>query len=136
MAVSPDLAGRSYPPGEPYTVSREKIREFCAAVGAPVSDDAPPTFPIVVAFEQMQRLMADPDVGVELHNVVHRDQSFEQHRPTRAGDQLTAALTVESVRQAAGTDLIATRTEITDADGSLVSVARATLVHRSSGDPA
>jgi N-terminal half of MaoC dehydratase len=136
MAVSPDLAGRSFPPSEPYTVSREKISEFCAAIGAPVADEAPPTFPIVVAFEAMQRLMVDPDVGIELHNVVHRDQAFEQHRPVRAGDQLTASLTVESVRQAAGTDLIATRTEIVDADGSLVTVARATLAHRSTGEPA
>ena len=130
MAVSPDLAGRTFPPSEPYTVSREKIREFCSAVGAEARDEAPPTFPIVVAFEAMQRLM------IELHNVVHRDQAFEQQRPVRAGDTLTASLTIESVRQAAGTDLIATRTEITDEDGSLVALARATLAHRSSGEPA
>jgi hypothetical protein len=100
--------------------------------GGGAKDEAPPTFPIVVAFGAMQRLMTDPDVGIELHNVVHRDQAFEQRRPVRAGDQLTATLTVESVRQAAGTDLIATRTEITDADGELVTVARATLAHRAS----
>jgi hypothetical protein len=134
MAVSPDLAGRTFPPSEPYTVSREKIREFCVAIGAEAGDEAPPTFPIVVAFEAMQRLMTDPDVGIELHNVVHRDQAFEQVRPVLAGDALTATLTVESTRRAAGTDLIATRTEITDADGELVSTARATLAHRASGE--
>ncbi|MDQ4084221.1 MAG: MaoC family dehydratase N-terminal domain-containing protein [Actinomycetota bacterium] len=136
MAVSPDLAGRTYPPTEPYTVAREKIAEFCAAIGATPADEAPPTFPIVVAFEAMQRLMTDADVGIELHNVVHRDQAFEHRRPVRAGDRLTATLTVESLRQAAGTDLIGTRTEITDADGALVSVARATLAHRATGEPA
>jgi N-terminal half of MaoC dehydratase len=133
MAVSADLAGRTFPPTETYTVSREKIREFCAAIGAEPGDEAPPTFPIVVAFEAMQRLMTEPDVGIELHNVVHRDQGFEHRRPVRAGDALDATLTVESVRQAAGTDLIATRTEVTDADGELVSVARATLAHRADG---
>jgi len=148
MAVSPDLAGRAFPPVEPYVVSREKIREFCAAIGAEAGEwageragegageEAPPTFPIVVAFEAMRRLMTDPDVGIELHNVVHRDQAFEQTRPVRAGDVLTATLTVESVRRAAGTDLIATRTEITDADGEPVSTARATLAHRASEEPA
>jgi N-terminal half of MaoC dehydratase len=136
MAVSPELAGRTFPPTEPYTVSREKIREFCTAIGAAPGDEAPSTFPIVVAFEAMQRLMADPDVGIELHNVVHRDQGFEHRRPVRAGDALTATLTVESLRQAAGTDLIATRTDITDAAGELVSTARATLAHRSAGDSA
>lgn len=136
MAVSPDLAGRTFPRTEPYTVSREKIREFCTAIGATPSDLAPPTFPIVVAFDAMQRLMTDPDVGIELHNVVHRDQGFEHRRPVRAGDELTATLTVESLRQAAGTDLIATRTEITDATGELVSTASATLAHRATGEPA
>jgi acyl dehydratase len=90
----------------------------------------------VVAFAAMQRLMTEPDVGIELHNVVHRDQAFEQARPVRPGDVLTATLTVESLRQAAGTDLIATRTEITDAAGEVVSTARATLAHRASGEPA
>jgi len=136
MAVSPDLAGRTFPPTEPYYVSREKIREFCAAIGAPAGEEAPPTFPIVVAFEAMQRLMTDPDVGIELHNVVHRDQAFEQHRAVRAGDTLSATLTVETLRQAAGTDLIGTRTDIADAGGELVSTARATLAHRASGEPA
>ena len=136
MAVSPDLAGRTFPPTEPYTVSREKIVEFCAAVGAAPADEAPPTFPIVVAFEAMQRLMTDPDVGIELHNVVHRDQAFEHRRPVRSGDRLTATLTVESLRQAAGTDLIGTRTDITDGDGALVSTARATLAHRATEEPA
>lgn len=136
MAVSPDLAGRTFPPTEPYAVSREKIREFCSAIGAPPGDEAPPTFPIVVAFEAMQRLMTDPQVGIELHNVVHRDQAFEQRRPVRAGDVLSATLTVESVRQAAGTDLIATRTEVTDAAGELLATARATLAHRAAGEPA
>jgi hypothetical protein len=134
MALSPDLAGRTFPPTEPYTVSAEKIAEFCRAIGAPDSDDAPPTFPIVVAFDAMHRLMTDPDVGIELHNVVHRDQAFEQQRPVRAGDALTATLTVESLRQAAGTDLIATRTEITDGSGEVVGTARATLAHRASGE--
>jgi hypothetical protein len=136
MAVSPDLAGRTFPPTEPYTVSREKIREFCAAIGAAPGDEAPPTFPIVVAFEAMQRLMTDPGVGIELRNVVHRDQAFEHRRPVRAGDALTATLTVETLRQGAGTDLIATRTDITDADGELVSTARATLAHRATGESA
>ena len=46
---------------------------------------------------------------------------------------LTATLTVESVRTAAGTDLIATRSEITDADGAHVCTAHASLAHRAPG---
>jgi hypothetical protein len=137
MAVSPDLAGRTFPPTEPYDVSRAKIREFAHAVGDDShGSEAPLTFPIVVAFAAMQHLMRDSQVGIELHNVVHRDQRFEQVRPVRAGDTLTATLTVDSLRQAAGTDLISTSTQIRDAAGDLVCTAYATLAHRASEVPA
>ena len=35
MAINPDFAGRTFPPGEPYEVSREKLREFANAIGDP-----------------------------------------------------------------------------------------------------
>jgi N-terminal half of MaoC dehydratase len=131
MAVSPDLAGRTFAPADSYDVSAAKIREFAHAVGEDTDGtEAPLTFPIVVAFGAMQELMHDREVGIELHNVVHRDQRFEQVRPVRAGDTLTATLTVDSVRQAAGTDLVATSTEVRDTTGALVCTAYATLAHR------
>ncbi|MGH3423981.1 MAG: FAS1-like dehydratase domain-containing protein [Nocardioidaceae bacterium] len=136
MPVNPQLAGRSFPPTPPYEVSAAKIAEFSAAIGA-ANDadagdrDAPPTFPIVVAFGAMTDLMSDPEVGINLQNVVHADQRFEIGRPVRAGDVLTATLTVDSVRRMAGTDIIATRSEITTADGEHVCTAYATLAHRS-----
>ncbi|MEC7363708.1 MAG: MaoC family dehydratase N-terminal domain-containing protein, partial [Actinomycetota bacterium] len=61
MALNPDFVGRSYPPGDPYLVGREKVREFSEALGVtePVSLDvdaaqsrgytdvvAPPTFAV------------------------------------------------------------------------------------------
>ena len=64
MAISPELVGRTYPAIEPYTVSREAVRAFAAAVFAqdPAHTDpeaaralghadllAPPTFAIIVA---------------------------------------------------------------------------------------
>jgi N-terminal half of MaoC dehydratase len=136
MPVSPDLAGRTFPPTQPYAVSSAKIREFATAVGSTADEVAPLTFPFVVAFEAMQHLMLDPEVGIELQNVIHRDQRFVQERPVRAGDELTATLTVESLRQAAGTDLISTATQIHDADGALVCTAYATLAHRATEAPA
>jgi hypothetical protein len=44
-----------------------------------------------------------------------------------------ATLTVEGVRQVAGTDLVSTRTDITTDDGEAVCTARATVVHRDEG---
>ena len=46
------------------------------------------------------------------------------------GDELTATLTVASLRQIAGNDIIGTTSEITDASGALVCSTSATLVHR------
>nr|MBA3265778.1 MaoC family dehydratase N-terminal domain-containing protein [Nocardioidaceae bacterium] len=58
------------------------------------------------------------------------DQRFEQTRPITAGDELVGTLTIDSLRAAAGTDMIGTRTEITTLSGEPVSTAFATLVHR------
>ena len=134
MAVDPSLAGRSFPPTEPYAVSREKISEFAQATGSSYDGSAeapaPATFPIVVAFRAMSELMEDPEVGIELHRVVHGEQRFVYTRPVVAGDVLSARLTVDTLRQIGGADIIGTRSEITDADGSPVCTAYATLVHR------
>jgi hypothetical protein len=131
MPVDPSLAGRTFPATEPYTVSAEKILEFAAATGSTYDGrTAPATFPIVVAFSAMTALMEDAEVGIALHRVVHGEQRFSYTRPVVAGDRLTATLTVDTLRQIGGADLIGTRSEITDADGGHVCTAYATLVHR------
>ena len=132
MPVDDSLAGRTFPPTAPYEVSREKIAEFAAATGNTYDGgSAPATFPIVVAFRAMTDLMKDPTVGIELHNVVHGEQRFLYQRPVVAGDVLTATLTVESLRQIGGADIISTRSDITDSAGEPVVTAYATLVHKS-----
>ncbi|MGZ4485060.1 MAG: FAS1-like dehydratase domain-containing protein [Nocardioidaceae bacterium] len=131
MAVDPSLVGRTFPPTEPYAVSREKILEFARATGSTYDGGAAPvTFPIVVAFAAMTALMEDPSVGIALHRVVHGEQRFTYTRPVVEGDRLSAALTVDTLRQIGGADIIGTRSEITDGDGLPVYTAFATLVHR------
>lgn len=131
MAVDSALAGRTFPPTEPYTVTAERVAEFASATGSE-SDGrtAPATFPIVVAFHAMTALMEDPEVGIALHRVVHGEQRFTYTRPVVVGDRLTATLTVDSLRQIGGADIIGTRSEITDEGGESVCTAHATLVHR------
>jgi len=131
MPVDASLAGRTFPPTTPYTVSHEKLLEFARATGSSYGGGpAPATFPIVVAFQAMTDLMQDPTVGISLHRVVHGDQRFTYTRPVVAGDELTATLTVDSLRQIGGADIIGTRSEIADADGKPVCTAFATLVHK------
>src|SRR3954452_17723042 len=131
MSVDGSLAGRSFPPTEPYVVSEERVLEFARATGSSYDGHAAPaTFPIVVAFAAMTALMEDPSVGIALHRVVHGEQRFTYTRPVVAGDTLTATLTVDTLRQIGGADIIGTRSEIADADGHPVCTAFATLVHR------
>jgi acyl dehydratase len=132
MAVDASLAGRTFPPTDAYDVTEQAVAAFAAATGTPYAEGgpAPATFPIVVAFAAMQALMTDPDVGIELHHVVHGQQKFVHERPVVAGDRLSATLTVSGLRQIAGTDIITTSSAITDDSGALVCTADATLVHR------
>ncbi|MGY2873192.1 acyl dehydratase [Marmoricola sp. URHA0025 HA25] len=132
MPVDPSLSGRTFPPTAAYDVTEERIAAFAAATGTPyqAGGPAPATYPIVVAFGAMQALMSDPEVGIELHHVVHGQQKFVHRRSVRAGDALRAELSVTGLRQIGGADIISTSSAITDADGQLVCTAEATLVHK------
>jgi acyl dehydratase len=141
--VNPDLAGRTYPPTEPYRVEREKVREFADAVlsTSPLGRDveaaraagyadlvAPPTFPIVIQQRTWDQLIGDPEAGIELSRVLHGDQRFHVTRPIVAGDELVATLTVASVRIMAGNAMVTAETVITDADGAHVVTATSMLM--------
>jgi hypothetical protein len=136
MPVDPSLSGRTFPAAGSLEVTEERLAAFAAATGSAYAPGgpAPATFPIVVAFEAMQALMRAPDVGIELHHVVHGQQKFVHERPVRAGDTLRAELTVTGLRQIGGADIISTSSAITDAGGQLVCTAQATLVHSSPKD--
>jgi acyl dehydratase len=129
MPVDQSLVGRAFPPTRPYAVSEEKVREFVAATGGEYAGgDAPPTFPIVLAFDAMNAFLEAE--AIDLFRIVHGEQRFSYERPVRPGDVLTATLTVSSLRQIAGNDIIGTTSEITDETGALVCATTATLVHR------
>ncbi|NYI80786.1 FAS1-like dehydratase domain-containing protein [Nocardioides panzhihuensis] len=130
MAVDGSLVGRAFPPTKPYRVTDEKVRELAAATGMSweSGDRVPATFPIVLAFDAMNAFL--DDVEVELSRIVHGEQKFSYVRPIAPGDVLTATLSVASLRQIGGNDIIGTISEITDESGALVCTTSATLVHR------
>ena len=129
MPIEQALVGRAFPPTQPYTVSEEKVREFVSAIGGEYDGGAAPaTFPIVLAFDAMNAFLEAEQV--DLSRIVHGDQKFIYERAVRPGDVLTATLTVASLRQISGADIIGTTSEITDESGALVCATSATLVHR------
>ena len=129
MPVDQSLVGREFPPTRPFEVTEEKLRQFAAATGGEYAGGpAPATFPIVIAFEAMNDFLAAEQV--DLFRIVHGEQRFAYERPVLPGDVLSATLTVSSLRQIAGNDIIGTTSAITDAGGALVCSTSATLVHR------
>jgi len=150
VPVNPEYEGRQYPPTAPYSVGREKLREFAAAVGSthPAHHDvavargagypdvvAPPTFAVVVAQRAEAQYIEDAAAGIDFSRVVHADERFTHHRPIVAGDELVTVLHVDSLRERAGITMVSTRCEIFAADddgnpGEPVSTVRSTLAVR------
>ncbi len=145
MAINTDYIGHTFPPSEPYEVSRVKIAEFATAIGepSPLCRDraaaqaagypdviAPPTFAIVVSMSDSAKITSDPDVGVNYAMIVHGEQRFTHSRPLHAGDVVVAQSTIESIRSLRSLTTLETVTEITTVDGEHVCTARSTLVER------
>ncbi len=148
MSVNEAYVGKVYPPEGVYEVSREKIREFAVATyGAdfvhPAHLDpqaaqalgyadvvAPPTFLVIPAQRSDERLIADPDAGIDFSRVVHGEESFTHHRPVVAGDRLLVTLHVDNIRMMAGNAMITTRNEISTEAGEPVSTVVSMLVVR------
>ena len=129
MPVDQSLVGRTFPPTRAYEVTEDRLRDFAAGVGASYDGrSAPPTFPIVLAFEAMNAFLEAE--SVDLFRIVHGEQKFAYERPVMPGDVLTATLRVASLRQIGGNDIIGTSSEITDGSGAVVCTTGATLVHR------
>jgi len=149
VAVNPELQGRVFPPTAPYLVGREKIREFSRAVLStnPINFDvdaaraaghadlvAPTTFPVVVQEATLAQLLAEPDAGIDFSRVVHGEQRFTYTRAIVAGDELTATLTVSSVKSLGGHNMVTADSHIVDANGTHVVTAISTLVVRGDED--
>ena len=145
MAVNKDYIGRTFPPGEPYEVSRVKIAEFATAIGesSPLCHDreaaqaagypdviAPPTFAIVISSASAGKISFDPGLGVNYARIVHGEQSFTHSRPLHAGDVVVAQSTIESIRQVRNLTTLGTVTQIRTVDGEHVCTARSVLVER------
>ena len=151
MPVDPELVGRVFPPTPPYLVGREKVREFSRAVFAtnPIHHEpdaaraagytdvvAPPTFAVVVAQRAEAAVVEDPEVGIDFSRVVHAEERFTHTRPLTAGDEVTATVSIASVKQLGGNSMVTTVTEIVDGAGAPLSTVTSTLLVRADDEEA
>jgi acyl dehydratase len=149
MALNQDFVGKAYPPSPPYVVGREKVREFAIAIGDmnPAYHDlaaaralghsdlvAPPTFAFTIAMRAMAAVTFDPELGLDYTRVVHGEQRFAYARPLLAGDVVVVTTTIESIRVAAGNDILTTRDDISTEGGEHVVTTWSVIVARGTAE--
>ena len=145
MPMQRALVGKVYPPGEPYQVGREKVREFAAAIGetSPLCGDvaaaraagypdlvAPPTFAFVLTMRAMNDAMFDPALGLQYAMAVHGEQHLSYRRPIVAGDEISVTCTIADIAVRGSNEVLTTRSELTDARGELVATTSEVIVTR------
>jgi hypothetical protein len=115
--LNASYVGRSLPTTDPVTITAESVARFARAVGLADGATPPPTYLISLTLPAAERLIDDPDFGLDWSRVLHREQRFAYHRELRAGAVVSCTVTIESIKTVAGNDLLSLRTDVTDAEG-------------------
>ena len=119
--INPDSVGRTFNGADVITVTQSEIDSFAAVIGELETSVAPPTFSIRISLSQYESILTQPEIGVDWTRLVHGDQKFEIHRPIVAGDTLTCSATIETLRVAAGHEIISVRSDLHNASELVVS---------------
>jgi len=147
MPLNRAFIGRSFEASGTFEVSREHIRRFADAIGDPnpVYRDpeaakaaghpdviGPPTFLTTVGLSlpSGNGPIDDPDLGLDLGQVVHGEQRYVHHRPVRPGDVLVSRTTIDDIRAAGSNEIMSMRIEISTVEGELVCTAHNVIVSR------
>ncbi|MGD9620031.1 MAG: (3R)-hydroxyacyl-ACP dehydratase subunit HadC [Mycolicibacterium sp.] len=143
MALKVDILGMVWRYPDTFVVGREQVRQYAKSVKAddPASFDeaaaaelghsgivAPPTFMSIFAVMIQTHFFQHVDVGMETMQIVQVDQKFHFHRPIKAGDEVTGTMTVLTVDERFGADIVTTRNVLTNADGEVVMESYTTLM--------
>ena len=149
MSLSSKIVGMHYRYPDHYVVGREKIREYAIAVknddaacfdegaAADLGHDAllaPLTFISVFGYRAQSAFFASANIGITDAQIVQVDQVLKFLAPIKAGDKLYCDVSVDSVRQAHGTDIIVTKNIITNDKGEFVTESYTTLAGRAEDD--
>jgi len=127
--INPDSVGRTFTGADLVTVTQSEIDNFAAVIGENDTSVAPPTFSIRISLSKYENILTQPEIGVDWTRLVHGDQKFEIFRPIVAGDVLRCSATIETLRVAAGNEIISVRSDLHN-DSELVVSSWSTLVVR------
>lgn len=146
MALPPEIVGMTYTYPDHYEVGREKVREYATAVknvDPAYFDDAAAgelghdsilaslTFTSIFGYRAQMAFFATMNIPIEDVKVVQSAQGLKFIRPIKAGDKLYLHLSVDSLRQAFGADVLTLGSRITNQDGETVQEGYTTLAGRS-----
>ena len=129
MPLNDSLQGKTYP-SVAFVVDEGRVTAFAGAVGF-AGRGVPPTFataPEVAA--GLSNVIADPELGLDLANVLHGEQEYAWARPLRVGEIIQAEATIESIRGRGSMRFLTLLTLLRDGDGETVVTARSTLIVR------
>ena len=144
MPLNQSLKGKTFETIE-LTVERERVTRFAEAIGEedPRFRDgaaaraeghpdqlAPPTFPTVIQILASAQVVLDQELGLDYTRVVHGEQEFEWRRPIVVGDVLRATPRIADIYARGPNEFLVIEGEISDADGEVVCISRATLLSR------
>jgi hypothetical protein len=127
--INPDSVGRTFKGVEEVTVAQSEIDAFASVIGETDRSVAPPTFSIRISLSQYESILTQPEIGVDWTRLVHGDQKFEIFRPIVAGDVFTCSATIETLRVAAGNEIVSVRSDLHNGN-ELVVTSWSTLVVR------
>jgi hypothetical protein len=127
--INPDSVGRTFEGADSLTVSQSEIDALCAVISENDTTVAPPTFSIRISLSQYESILTQPEIGVDWTRLVHGDQKFEIYRPIVAGDVFKCSATIETLRVAAGNEIISVRSDL-HSGSELVVSSWSTLVVR------
>ena len=127
--INPDSVGRTFDSADLVTVTQSEIDAFASVIGETDTRVAPATFSIRITLSQFESILTKPEIGVDWQRLVHGDQKFEIYRPVIAGDTFKCSATIETLRVAAGNEIISVRSDLHNGSELVVS-SWATLVVR------
>jgi acyl dehydratase len=119
--INPDSVGRTFDSADLVTVTQSDIDAFAGLIGETDTRVAPPTFSIRITLSQFESILTKPEIGVDWARLVHGDQKFEIYRPVIAGDIFKCSATIETLRVAAGNEIISVRSDLHNGSELVVS---------------
>ncbi|MDD9898152.1 MAG: MaoC family dehydratase N-terminal domain-containing protein [Candidatus Melainabacteria bacterium] len=136
MVIDQKFIGKTYP-DLVYQIAKEKLKEFVLATKADqekFAEITPPTFPVVYMHDLLWTVLFDPELKLNLAKLVHGEQDFVYHKPTRVGDTITTKSRIEKIFSKSVHDFVVMVSESYNQNDELVCTSTWTFIIRGGND--